>query len=98
MTMTPGSRVVTVALLFSAVIANAQDAAPHTAVPASAGYVEREFWMPVPGAGQGLDVVEVYISAPGKHPLALLTHGTSSDRDERMQVTPWAMLPQAIWF
>jgi dienelactone hydrolase len=80
-------------LIACAAAARAQDAAPH------AEYVEREFRMQVPGSNpQGLDVLEVYISTPGKHPLALLTHGTAALPEDRLQVTPWAQLSQAIWF
>jgi len=73
--------------------------AQETAIPAGTGYIEREFRMPSPGANpEGLDVLEVYINTPGKHPLALLTHGTAPTPQERLQVTPWAQLPQALWF
>jgi dienelactone hydrolase len=61
-------------------------------------WVEREFRMPAQGAPFGLDVLKVEVARPGKHPLALLTHGTSNDPNERAHITPWAMLPQAIWF
>jgi len=82
-------------LLVCTAALRAQDA-PHAS---SAGYVEREFRMDVPDSfPNGLDVLEVYVSTPGKHPLALLTHGTSDKPEERMQMTPWAQLAQAIWF
>jgi dienelactone hydrolase len=62
-------------------------------------YIEHEQMVPVfnalPG---GLDVLELYIDTPGKHPLVLLTHGTSVKAEERMQVTPWAQYGQALWF
>jgi dienelactone hydrolase len=87
--------ILAIALLF---VVTASSRAQEPA-PASIGYIEREFRMPVPGSGaQGLDVLEVYASTPGKHPLALLTHGTSDKPEERMQLTPWAQLGQAIWF
>lgn len=55
--------------------------------------------MNIPGSGaSGLDALEVYVDVPGKHPLALLTHGTSDKPEERRLVYPWAMLPQALWF
>ncbi len=61
--------------------------------------VQKEMFVPVPGVfPNGLDVLEVYLTLPGKHPLVVLTHGTSSDPQERMRVTPWAQLPQALWF
>ncbi len=61
--------------------------------------VQKEMIVPAPGVfPNGLDVLEVYPTLPGKHPLALLTHGTAADPQERMHVTPWAQLPQALWF
>jgi len=61
--------------------------------------VQKEMFVPAPGVfPNGLDVLEVYLTLPGKHPLVLLTHGTSADPQERMHVTPWAQLPQALWF
>jgi dienelactone hydrolase len=62
-------------------------------------YVEKEMWAPSVGAfPNGLDVLEVYADRPGRHPLVVLTHGTSNDEQERMHVTPWAQLGQATWF
>jgi dienelactone hydrolase len=61
-------------------------------------WVEREFMMPAPGAPSGLDVLQVEVRRPGKQPLAILTHGTSNDPEERARVTPWVFLLQAIWF
>jgi dienelactone hydrolase len=88
-------RLLGIGVMFGCAFAvQAQDAAPVVA-----GYVEREFRMQVPDSfPNGIDVLEVYISTPGKHPLALLTHGTSDKPEERMQLTPWSQLPQAIWF
>ena len=61
--------------------------------------VQKEMFVPAPGVfPNGLDVVEVYLTLPGKHPLVLLTHGTAADPQERMHVTPWAQFPQALWF
>lgn len=62
-------------------------------------YIEREVRIPWVMAGiNGLDALLVYADFPGKHPLALLTHGTSRNPDEQAQVTPWQELPQALWF
>jgi dienelactone hydrolase len=79
---------------------NAQmNAQQDTLIPPGSHYVEHEFMIPVPESRpNGLDVLEVYITTPGKHPLALLTHGTSDVPEERMQLTPWAQLGQALWF
>ena len=76
-------------LLFLPVAAHAQ--APQ--------YVEREQNIHPPGSGQqGLDVLEVYADRPGRHPLVVLTHGSSPDPAKHATVTPWAQLPQALWF
>jgi dienelactone hydrolase len=66
--------------------------------PVQMRWSEREFMMPVRGAVQGIDVLQVEVERPGKHPLAILTHGTAADRMDRATVTPWLFLPQAIWF
>jgi dienelactone hydrolase len=72
---------------------------PQAAVaPVAMRWSEREFLMPVRGAPQGIDVLQVEVERPGKHPLAILTHGTAADRMDRATVTPWQFLPQAIWF
>jgi hypothetical protein len=34
----------------------------------------------------------------GKHPLVVITHGSSRKMEEHAQVTPWQELPQALWF
>jgi dienelactone hydrolase len=62
-------------------------------------YLEREFRMPLTTAGPaGLDVLEVRADVPGKRPLALLTHGTAAEQEQRAHVTPWGQLEQAMWF
>jgi len=86
------------ALAFGSTLAGAQRGS-FTPVPAGTQYVEHELRVPVPGSGvAGLDALEVYVNTPGKHPLALLTHGTSNSVDERKEVSPWAFLQQAVWF
>ena len=70
-----------------------------TQLPLGSRYIERQFRMLIPGSAPGgLDVLEVYVNTPGRHPLALLTHGTSDKPEERQQVYSWSMLPQALWF
>ena len=87
-----------VALALGSALAGAQRGTT-TPIPAGAHFVERELRVPVPGSGSaGLDAIEVYINTPGKHPLALLTHGTSNDPKVRAHVSPWFYLPQARWF
>jgi dienelactone hydrolase len=61
-------------------------------------YVEKETFVPAGRALPGLDVVEIYVDTPGRHPLAILTHGTSVKPEERAHVTPWAQYHQALWF
>ena len=43
-------------------------------------------------------MLEVRTDVPGRHPLALIRHGTAATPEERAQVTPWRLLPQALWF
>jgi len=75
--------------------------APSTQVAAQqpVHLVAKEMWVQAPGAfPNGLDSLEVYIDRPGRHPLVVLTHGTSDKPEERAHVTPWAQLSQAEWF
>jgi len=86
------------AVAFSSTATRAQHG-NFTPVPAGTHYVEHELRVQVPGSGAaGLDALEVYVNTPGKHPLALLTHGTSNSAEERKEVTPWAYLQEAVWF
>lgn len=78
--------------------AGSQAAAAAGAPPAQVRWLEREFMMPVRGAAQGIDVLQVEVERPGKHPLAILTHGTAAEAKDRATVPPWGFLPQAIWF
>ena len=62
-------------------------------------YVQKEMWIPAPQSfPNGLDAIEVYADRPGRHPLVVLTHGTSDKEEERAHVTPWSQLGQAMWF
>ena len=96
-------------LCLGAGFACAQEPAASPAVGAAADntqpekhparYVEKEMYVPVLNAlPQGLDVLEVYIATPGRHPLAVLTHGSAVDSAEHAHVTPWAQMNQAQWF
>jgi dienelactone hydrolase len=85
----------------------AQEPATEVAKPASARepaqptvrLVQKEMMVPAPQAfPNGLDAVEVYADRPGRHPLVVLTHGTSDKPEDRMHVTPWAQVGQAQWF
>ena len=43
--------------------------------------VQKEMFVPAAGVfPNGLDVLEIHFTLPGKHPLVLLTHGTAADR------------------
>jgi dienelactone hydrolase len=67
--------------------------------PVPVRLVQKEMWVHAPAAfPNGLDTVEVYADRPGRHPLVVLTHGTSDKPEDRMHVTPWAQLGQALWF
>ena len=61
-------------------------------------WITRELTVPAPGSPSGLDVLKVEVARPGRHPLALITHGTASDPAQRAQVTPWSYVAQAKWF
>ena len=66
---------------------------------AQVAYVEREISIPwVKAAPSGLDSLLVYVDLPGKHPLVVLTHGSSRKAEEHAQMSPWSLLPQALWF
>jgi dienelactone hydrolase len=65
----------------------------------SVRYIQKEMFIPDPVAfPNGLDAIEVHADLPGRHPLVVLTHGTSDKEEERAHVTPWAQLNQAMWF
>ncbi len=67
--------------------------------PVPVRFVQKEMWVHAPQSfPNGLDSVEVYADRPGRHPLVVLTHGTSDKPEERAHVTPWALLNQAMWF
>jgi dienelactone hydrolase len=91
--------VVTLAWLALLPAAATQEPSDGPPQHSSMTYVEKEMWAPAPGAfPNGLDVLEVYADLPRRHPLVVLTHGTSNDEQERMHVSPWAQLGQATWF
>jgi dienelactone hydrolase len=61
-------------------------------------YVEQEITIPWVLASPGLDGLLVYADLPGKHPLVVITHGSSRDKEQHAEVTVWQQLPQALWF
>jgi len=91
-------------LLVSASAQQSEPSAPGTvsaneAAPRPTRMVAREMWIHVPESfPNGLDALEVYMDLPGRHPLVVLTHGTSNEPDVRAHLTPWGQFPQAEWF
>ena len=78
------------ALIFS-ILASAQAHAQ--------GLVEQALRIPMPEAGKkGLEAVMVRPNEPGPHPLAVLSHGTPREADQRPGMTPWGLIPQAREF
>jgi len=58
-----------------------------------------EMRLPTHGAGKkGLEAVMVRPNDTAPHPLALLTHGTPRDPQERAEMTPLRLIPQAREF
>jgi len=58
-----------------------------------------EIKVPMAEAGEaGLQTVLVFPSTPGRHPLVLMTHGSSYSRGTNQQMGPGLMQPQAVWF
>jgi dienelactone hydrolase len=61
--------------------------------------LRQELRIPIHGAGsKGLVAVMVRPNEAGPHPLAILTHGSPRNAEDRPQMSPLAMLPQAIEF
>lgn len=89
-----------IAVSAAAQVPATQTSAPVTPEqPAPVHLVQKEMLVPSPAANPpGLDVLEVYFTTPGRHPLAVLTHGTAVDPQQRAHVTPWAQMQQALWF
>jgi dienelactone hydrolase len=70
------------------------------AAPAAAGpFLEEELRIPYPAAGaQGLEALLVRPNDAGRHPLALINHGSPRTAADRPNMAPYSMLPQAIEF
>jgi len=61
--------------------------------------VEQALRIPMWEAGKnGLEAVMVRPNEPGPHPLALVSHGTPREADQRPGMTPWGLIPQAREF
>ena len=66
---------------------------------AAEDYYQEELRIPMAAAGpRGLEALLIRPSAPGRYPLALITHGTSSDAEKRHEWTPYVFYRQAIEF
>jgi dienelactone hydrolase len=62
-------------------------------------YLREELHIPMSAAGPGgLEALLIRPNAPGRYPLALINHGSPRSADERPDMTPWAMLPEALEF
>jgi dienelactone hydrolase len=72
------------------------------AIPQSASAPEilvTEFRIPTHSSGKkGLEAVMIRPNDNSQHPLALLTHGTPREAQERSQMTPLRLIPQAREF
>jgi len=68
--------------------------------PAAAeDYHQEELRIPMAAAGpRGLEALLIRPSAPGRYPLALISHGTTSDAEKRHEWTPYIFYRQAIEF
>ena len=67
--------------------------------PAADLYRREDIRVPLPGAGvHSLEALLVRSSEPGRYPLALITHGSPRSPSDRPNMSPLAMLPQAIEF
>jgi len=61
--------------------------------------VESSLRIPLPEAGKnGLEAVMVRPNDSAPHPLALLTHGSPRDAEQRPEMTAWGFVPQAREF
>jgi dienelactone hydrolase len=65
---------------------------------AAAPYVEQSFRVPLPSDQGTLEALLVRPSDPGRYPLALLSHGSPRSGADRPNMTPLAMLPEALEF
>jgi dienelactone hydrolase len=71
-----------------------------SALQSTAGpFVQEELRVPLPTSATGdLEALLVRPNEPGRHPLALINHGSPRSSADRPTMTPLAMLPQALEF
>jgi predicted esterase len=61
--------------------------------------VREEIRIPMEAAGsRGLEALVIRANDAGRHPLALINHGSPRDASERLKMTPLQLVPQAIEF
>lgn len=83
-------------LAFYGQICHAQASATE---PHHKGFVIVELRIPMKAAGpRGLQALLVRPDEPGPHPLAIITHGTTSSREVRLARSPLFQLPEAMEF
>ena len=67
--------------------------------PAADLYTREDIRVPLPAAGsRSFEALLVRSNEPGRYPLALITHGSRRSPSERPNMSPLAMLSQAIEF
>lgn len=91
-----------IGLLFPAVLLSQVVAAPMRGLyqqPASPQFLLQPLRIPMPAANpDGLEALLVRPDEPGRHPLAVMTHGKPFTAAERAAMTPQRMLPLAMEF
>jgi len=62
-------------------------------------FIERELRIPMAAAGpKGLQALLIVPNQPGRHPLALISHGSPPSAEAARKVHPYLMWPQAMEF
>jgi len=84
-----------VSLLLAAGIARAQDSA---LLQQQAPFIQQPLRILLPSDLGTLEALLIRPSAPGRYPLALMSHGSPRTGSERPEMTPLGMLPQALEF
>jgi dienelactone hydrolase len=74
-------------------------AGARTALADDPVFLREMLRIPVPGAGaHGLEAMLVRPAAAGRYPLVLINHGSPRSAADRPNMTPLALLPQALGF
>jgi dienelactone hydrolase len=69
------------------------------AAAAAGGFIREDLRIAMPAAGpRGLEALLVRPDEPGPHPLVLINHGSPREGSRRPEMTPLALLPEAIEF